>query len=763
LSGAAILKRTRFIRPGLIIASILLAGCTTHFLRNAMVDIGLDLDAPSTSNPIIGSLSADSTFQTIVEMEAIRPEFSPHAYEFEVELPKGAAEMEMLMESTPDSVRFEPETGWMSKSGYMIYVGSTFPAYAHIRGNHFGPILKIGFSRDARSGKVVLRGKGFEEHLNLYAAESVKVNAPDRFRVEIPAGKRGYRYHARLPRRLLKNAAFQIAGETASRIERLWVNTFVPRVFYAEDAPDRRPFGRVRERWTPTRDTKTGHVPVPKPGYLFAGGWLSFLFVFILCYPTLLACASLWTWLWGEMKFAPIDNEELPSALLPFHRSEFFAYGMLFFCFWLYFLLNFWPGSMNIDSHQQWEQAQTFQFHTQHPPFYALIFWALTRLWNSPAAVALLHIVCASGVFAWGFSLMRRAGVSRLVLAGCMGLSLLSPKNAAMIISLLKDTPYAICMLALTVALFHLILEPKERARWRLWCLVGLCLGLLPLFRHNGLLVLVAIPSLCAAFFPGFRRRALLAGGGGLLLWLLIAKGLFSVLPLEKEPSVGPRLLLAHEAVLIDRDVPLSNDEYKFLASIRRLDDRWAYSKFRIDGTVEPISFEWDPKKLLDHTQAYTRHYINVMKRNPLLAAKYFFERGEYLYIPWRASHMETYILGIDLNKNRLYNIQYFLDSPKFFTELLLSSARPGFDTLFWRPALSLFACILATLLLLFRQRRALYLLPFSLVAINTFSLFITAIAQNARYQFPLTLAASLLIGMALLPAQAGRTTQNLE
>jgi len=753
------LARLKIIRPLVMAIAFAVALITAFAIRNTSVDIGIDFTTQPASPVVLGRLDANDVFHEITVAEQIRAEFSPHHYEYDIEVPEeGGGEVELLIEASPDRLTLEPENAWLNKEIYMVFPGGNLPARAHVEGWHFGPAVDFAFSRDLRSGNVIIRGEGVEKHLRLFSEDTIKVNSPDKLKVSIPAGRRLYRYYAQVPRKHLRGLAMRIdapASENPPAVERLYINTFIPGIFYSGMAPPRTPPALVIENWTTPAASEKG-VVVLFNGALIESSWtLTSLLMFLIAYPSFYVFVLLVKLMRKE--FRRLNNEvasleAAAPALAPFNRLEFSGYWIALFCLWNYFLLNFWPGSMNVDSHDQWLQATQFSFINQHPPFHTLIIWAGRKIWDSPACIAFLQITAMSGMFAWGFSFMRRAGVSRIVVGACFLMTALSLKNAAMAISLLKDTPYAIIMLGFTIAAFYLVIEPRERKKWRMWITAGICMGLMPLFRYNGLIVLLGMLFLFPLFFAGTRWRALTAAICGLLICLSVTQGLFRLIHIEKEEKLGPLLLLSQTAILIDNDAPFSNDEYKLMSEIRPLSDRWAYSKFRIGGTTEPIAFQWTSDVLIEREDEFRQLYAKLMLRNPLLGAKYFLERGEYLYIPWESSHMETCILGIGRNENMLASTQFLLDTPDMFKSVLTWSNAPEWNWLFWRPAIPLYICILATALLAYRRKSLLYTLPLSAFMLNTLSLLAAAIAQNARYQFGVTMAAGIVIGLAFLP-----------
>ena len=92
-----------------------------------------------------------------------------------------------------------------------------------------------------------------------------------------------------------------------------------------------------------------------------------------------------------------------------FVGSRWHAQAVAVFCFVVLLLwwVGFYPGISTNDSAQQWDQARAWIFQNWHPVFHTWAIAVLTRLWLSPAAVTLTHIVALSVVLG---SLTRRFG-----------------------------------------------------------------------------------------------------------------------------------------------------------------------------------------------------------------------------------------------------------------------------------------------------------------------------------------------------------------
>ncbi len=88
---------------------------------------------------------------------------------------------------------------------------------------------------------------------------------------------------------------------------------------------------------------------------------------------------------------------------------------------WSLYLLAFWPGIMSQDSVDQWHQLLQGRYEDAHPAFHTLTVWLITRVWLSPAAVALVQIVILSAAIGFGLAMLRSYGVPAWALWAACG------------------------------------------------------------------------------------------------------------------------------------------------------------------------------------------------------------------------------------------------------------------------------------------------------------------------------------------------------
>lgn len=155
--------------------------------------------------------------------------------------------------------------------------------------------------------------------------------------------------------------------------------------------------------------------------------------------------------------------------------------------FWFLYLLAFWPGIMTNDSIDQWTQITTGRYVDIHPVFHTLFLWLLTRIYFSPATIAIVQILMLSSLSGGILYYFERLGSSKIVLWGISFLMAVSPVNSDMVITLWKDIPYSTTLLGLT---FIFMIIVYSNGKWlyqnKNLLLLGTTALLIFLFRHNG-------------------------------------------------------------------------------------------------------------------------------------------------------------------------------------------------------------------------------------------------------------------------------------
>ena len=157
--------------------------------------------------------------------------------------------------------------------------------------------------------------------------------------------------------------------------------------------------------------------------------------------------------LWALLDRLLINNEKHTPG-----KGEWLAYALPAVLVWGLSLLVFWPGMLSNDSLGQWGQALSGQMGDWHPIFHTFLLSVLMKIWYSPALPAMLQILALSLVFARGLGLLQAYGAPRWVLWAVAVIFALFPINPLFSITLWKDIPYAIALLALFILFLRIAL-----------------------------------------------------------------------------------------------------------------------------------------------------------------------------------------------------------------------------------------------------------------------------------------------------------------
>lgn len=268
----------------------------------------------------------------------------------------------------------------------------------------------------------------------------------------------------------------------------------------------------------------------------------------------------------------------------------FFSVISIAFAFWL---CNFWPGIMGPDSFNQWNQMEQWQFDDWHPAFHTLFNWLITRIWDSPAAIAIVQIAMFSAVVSWQLVLFINRGMHFLIAFVICLLIALSPLHGSLAIFLIKDIPYTISFVFLTAILFRYAFPAKIGAvPFHLGDLALLILALIltAFFRHNGFPVALGV-----AIFMAIRWRnkfTLSAIGLFILLYGLIVGPLYNnILHVH---TAGKNFafavtMLSHVAAHKTMGTYFTTEEDKFLTNLVPADQKWIYYPTDVSYTMIQI------------------------------------------------------------------------------------------------------------------------------------------------------------------------------
>jgi len=395
--------------------------------------------------------------------------------------------------------------------------------------------------------------------------------------------------------------------------------------------------------------------------------------------------------------------------LKPFNPWIFAAFFLPLFLWWGAVLLALWPGFASADGLCMWRQAHGILPYSAGHPIICTLTWQL--IWaiggENMAAVPIVHLTLMAAVLAYAYSLLLRIGVPWRVILVAYALSLYSIKNALFSISILKDVPFAIAILALTILVAHLVYG-RAREGWTVWFLIGLALAAAPLYRHNGLSVLVGMGVLLPFFFRPYWKKALFAFVAAVTMYgaVQIAAPVFGVVG-----RVSTNMVRNRNASLFD--------DY------------------------------WEQHKYILWPGAEDRPRYKTIPNNPI--------SGEIMQtVPWYSA-----IATICKEHGGTARHSFLPGLKAYLTWRWIETAKDERRVWWaWRYALCLYATLLAALVVFWREPRV--LLIFAPVLLVIGGLLAIQTDSPMRYTFPASFATGFLVCLAFVPVEMPRLTRGI-
>ena len=191
-------------------------------------------------------------------------------------------------------------------------------------------------------------------------------------------------------------------------------------------------------------------------------------------------------------------------------RAFCLSLGLVLLC-WLPVLIAFFPGIAAYDMDFQMYQVASGDYSTHHPLLHTLFLGMLCRLGEALGSLTLgygMHTLAQAlllaASIAYALAWLARIGCPRWLWMVLLAFFCLSPQHAIMASSGTKDILFAATMLAVTVELCRLLLEPRRRLCR--WVLVGdaALIAIACMLRNNAV---YSFALLVVVSFLFFRRR----------------------------------------------------------------------------------------------------------------------------------------------------------------------------------------------------------------------------------------------------------------
>ena len=735
----------------LVIAAVCAAGIVL-LAPNDYVEIGLDVMGNDRAQPALVRNTTDGP-EVVAKFERIPNDFAP-AFT--------SATLHTSAERNPDAqaahVLFDPSGGpdvlqnthadpwwaWSVGDRGILSLGG-FPSSFSFES--FGGPTTLYFRGGKRAGIVEIETSTGKSPLDLYrpATEDIIIQLPATYVA---------RYYAKVKRGELDSLRIQLPG--GGEILRLYIASLIPQIYFADSPYPIGAWGAITESWRPTWERHSFALPYKGP---WAGAGLPVFLALTAILFALAWCATAFARRALPTAVAVLRRQPLPQIpLKPFSWRYFLLFFVPLLTVFSFYLALYYPAILAGDTHHQWNEIQTREFKDNHPLLHTLYLMGIRTLWDSWTAIALVQVVAMAAALAYAFTLMQRMSLRLLVLTVLFLAALFSIRNGTQTITIWKDTPYSILVFLFTVILAQFVFRESWRNRWLPWLLLGLVLGLIPLIRHNGLALLVAMPPLLLLVFWREWKRVAASILIAASIFIVAKQVIYPQILVEEDIIEGvPNFYARHKNLretrhILAQDIPIPSTAYAQLASLGILQ-----STDRNDLYTTGTFDQFKPEREAAHKAAVIgqSRLPEAQALQAKLAARFPFINAKQVYVGDRWDHIR-FLFG-KLHEPRL---GFFVPSVREVQVLgdvgdrlhgHLLRARTKNWALFNQPVFHWYIALLATITAMVRWRDWRVAVLYMPVVLNSAALVVASAGTSDRYHYPLELALPFLVGVALL------------
>lgn len=415
---------------------------------------------------------------------------------------------------------------------------------------------------------------------------------------------------------------------------------------------------------------------------------------------------------------------------------------------WVIYLLAFFPGMMSADSMVQWEQVLTGIFVDHHPAFHTFLIWLLTRIYLSPAVIAIAQIIALAFIAGLWFAFFESLGIRHWVIWLLTIIFAVIPVNGTMVNTLWKDIPYSTAVLGLTLIIARIVVT---RGTWIVSSsariILGVTTALVLLLRHDGLILGVGTLVLLIVVYPYKWKSWLVSCLVCAFLYFGIRGPIYNWVGVEKSSTLSEASLSLYSIAAYA--IPGSETDL-LVSSIKLSSPNWSCN---IRTKLSPDRFKTDLNRSISPVQIT----VNLLHRIPNIFAYYGRCARSLEWIVWdpygevrNASHVEVLV---DPNP---YGIKPDSKIPAMRAWISNWVIKTSHDTnlnwFIWRPAFFLYLNLLVSAVLIIRNhnlRFGLLSVPILIQSI-TFSLILAE--PNFRYHYAVYLVSLISVPLLFSP-----------
>jgi hypothetical protein len=449
-----------------------------------------------------------------------------------------------------------------------------------------------------------------------------------------------------------------------------------------------------------------------------------------------------------------IGTRQQSISKTPLVRRSF-KYSLPIGVVWGIYLLAYFPGMMSADSMVQWEQILTGKFVDHHPAFHTFLLWLVTRIYLSPATIAIAQIVSLALIAGLWFAFLESLGVRQWIIWSLAFIFAVVPVNGTMVNTLWKDIPYSTAVLGLTLILALIVVtKGKWISSTASKIILGITVALVLLIRKDGVTVGVGTLLLLIIVYPRKWKSWLASCAICAFLYFGIRGPVYNWVGVEKsnlllESSVSPYTIAAYANSGSETD--------RLVSSMNILSPNWNCSILNISADRLNADLNYS----ITTTQIITnlfRHLPNLLMFDARCSRSLEWVIWDPFGEVRNTSHVEVLV---DPNP---YGIKPDSKIPALREAITnwvyKTSHDPNLNWFIWRPALFLYINLVVSMVLIIRNHDIRFGLLSVPILIQSISFTLILAAPNFRYHYAVYLISLISIALLFSPSMTKNINQ---
>lgn len=240
-------------------------------------------------------------------------------------------------------------------------------------------------------------------------------------------------------------------------------------------------------------------------------------------------------------------NSKKEWKIFTANKKSVFIIALFLFIAYLPYVLYYYPGNILIDSTVQIMQGMgAIEFTTHHPPIHTAIITVCVKLGNSITGsynfgafiYTLGQTISTCFLFSYAIYYMARKGVPRIIRIICVLFYAFCPTISFLTITMYKDIPFALSLLALTICVTELATNMNGFTKHKIRIIVTiLTVFLVSIFRNNGLYAIILSIPIIFVMLKKNRAKVCFIFIIGAGICLFVTGPIYSKLGIEKGSS----------------------------------------------------------------------------------------------------------------------------------------------------------------------------------------------------------------------------------